>query len=77
MATLKEEKLVATIKGKHRSHEYQGSDEFVTEMNGLIADGVDMKVEVDTDKKSSKAVKGNASDTKRSTRSSKPQLKSA
>ena len=77
MAILKEEKIVVTLKGKHRSHEYQGSDEFVEVMNELIADGVDMKVEVDTDKKPSKAVNGNASVTKRSTRSSKSQLKSA
>jgi len=77
MAILKEEKLVATIKGKHRSHEYQGSDEFVSDMNKLMADAIDLKVEVDTDKKPSKSVNGNASAAKRSTRSSKPQRKSA
>lgn len=77
MAILKEEKIVVTLKGKHRSHEYQGSDEFIEDMNKMITDGIDLKVEVDTDKKSAKSVKGNASDTKRSTHSSKPQLKSA
>ena len=29
MAVLKEEMIVVTLKGKHRSHEYQGSDEFL------------------------------------------------
>lgn len=69
-----------TLKGKHRSHEYQGGDEFLENMNKLIADGIDLKVEVDTDNKSAKSAKsakGNASATKKSTRSSKPQLKSA
>ncbi|PHS23655.1 MAG: hypothetical protein COA83_09530 [Methylophaga sp.] len=75
MAILKEESIVVTLKGKHRSHEYQGSEEFVVEMNKLIADGIDLKV--DTDKKSSKVVKDNASANKKSPRSTKPQLKSA
>ena len=65
MAILKSEKIVATIKGKNRSHEYQGSDEFTSDMNKLITDGINLKVEVDTDKKPSKTVNGNASDTKR------------
>jgi len=74
MAILKEEKLVVTLKGKHRSHEYQGSDEFLEEVNKLIADGIDLKVEVNTDKKN---VKFNASTTKKPNSRSKPQLKSA
>jgi len=77
MAILKEEMIVVTLKGKHRSHEYQGGDEFIDGMNKLTADGVDLKVEVTTDVKSKTTSKGNASDTKRSTHSSKPQLKSA
>jgi hypothetical protein len=75
MAILKEEKLVVTLKGKHRSHEYQGSDEFVEDMNKLISDGVDLKVDID--KKPSKAVKSNASGTKKPNSRSKPQRKSA
>lgn len=77
MAILKSEKLVVTIKGKHRSHEYQGSDEVLEDMNKLIADGVDLKVEVTTEVKSKKFGKGNASDTKKPAHSSKSQLKSA
>jgi type IV secretory pathway VirD2 relaxase len=72
MAVLKEEKIVATLKGKHRSHEYQGSDEFLESMNKLIADGIDLKAEVTSDKKLSEPVKGNASAAKQSTRSNKP-----
>jgi len=46
-------------------------------MNKLAVEGVDLKVEVTTDVKPKKPVKGNMSVTKQSTRSSKPQLKSA
>jgi hypothetical protein len=74
MAILKEEGIVMTLKGKHRNHEYQGDTEFNDAMNKLITDGVNLKVEVVTDKK---AVKANESATKKSTRSSKPHRKSA
>jgi len=77
MAILKEEMIVVTLKGKHRSHEYQGSDEFLDGVSKLIIDGVDLKVVIDTDKKSSKSENGNASVTEKPNRSSKPQLKSA
>lgn len=74
MAILKEEKLVATLKGKSRAHEYQGDTEFLEGMNKLIIGGVDLKATVDTD---NKPVRPNASATKQPTRSSKPQRKSA
>jgi len=74
MAILKEEGIVMTLKNKSRSHEYQGGDEFVAEMNTLIADGVDLKVEVTTDVKPKKS---NVYVTKKPTRSSKAHRKSA
>jgi hypothetical protein len=74
MAILKEEKLVVTLKGKSRAHEYQGDTEFLEGVNKLIADDIDLKVEVSTD---SKSVKANERATKKSTRSSKPHRKSA
>lgn len=74
MAVLKEEGVVMTLKGKFRSHEYQGIDDFIEGVNKLVQSGIDLNTEVTTDKK---AVKSNVKSTKRSTRSSKPQLKSA
>ena len=71
MAILKEEGIVATLKGKHRSHEYIEPVEFMVEMDKLIQSGVSLEAEKDKPKKS------NASTTKRSTCSSKSQLKSA
>jgi len=74
MAILKEEKIVMTLKKKSRSHEYQGSDDFLKGMNKLIAEGVDLKVEVDTDVRPKKS---NTTGNKKSNSRSKPQLKSA
>ena len=66
--------LMATLKGKHRSYEYQGGDEFVDAMNKMVVDGVYLKAEVTTKVKPDKP---NTSVTKKPNRSSKPQLKSA
>jgi hypothetical protein len=74
MAILKEEGIIMTLKGKHRNYEYQGDTEFLDIMNRLMADGVDLKVEVDTD---NKFVKANENATKKSTRSSKSHRKPA
>jgi len=49
MAVLKEEKLVVTLKGKSRAHEYQGSDEFMVAVNKSAQSDIELKAEVGTD----------------------------
>lgn len=53
LATLKEEGIVATLKGKRRNHEYIEPVEFLAEMNKLIADDINLNTEVATNKKPS------------------------
>jgi hypothetical protein len=74
LAALKEEGIVATLKGKRRNHEHLEPSEFIDDMNKLIKSGVSLYSEVDTN---SKPKKGNTSTAKKTAPRSKPQLKSA
>ena len=57
LAALKEEKIVATLKGQRRNHEYIEPVEFFEAMNKLIADGVNLNAKVGTNKKESSTAK--------------------
>lgn len=77
MAILKEEGIIATLKGKHRTHEYIEPTEFLEVMSKLISDEVHLNVEVATNISTENSTKGNASETKKRSSRSKPQPKSA
>jgi len=77
LAALKEEGIVATLKGKRRNHEYLEPTGFTEEMNKLMQSGVSLKPRVVAKSDPEKSVTGNASSTKKPTPRSKPPLKSA
>jgi len=54
LAVLKEEGIVATLKGKRHNHEYIESTEFLEAVNKLIQSTVDLELEVNTNNKPSK-----------------------
>lgn len=76
LAALREEGIVATLKGKRRNHEYLEPTGFIEEMRKLIESGVSLKPKVVANTKPNKSVKGNATLTKNPASRSKPQPKS-
>jgi hypothetical protein len=66
LAALKQEGIVATLKGKQRNHEYIEPVEFFEAMNKLITDKVDLNIEVATNKEVRSTTKPTAKPCKKS-----------